>query len=164
MKNEKSAVIIAILLFVLWVLLTGFNPLELLLGVGLSCLVAVALKDYASIFESVKLTRALFINIPVYLGVFAAELIKSNIDVALRVIDPRLPINPAIVKIETSLKSELGKLVLANSITLTPGTLSIDVRENVLYIHCIDTNVKSVAEASKEIGSKFENILKGIVE
>lgn len=90
----------------------------------------------------------------VYLiGPFFYAMAKANVDVAYRVITGK--INPGIVKIPTSLKTDLGVTMLANSITLTPGTLSVDVDEtnNDLYIHWI--NVDESALKKKPIDSKY---------
>jgi multicomponent Na+:H+ antiporter subunit E len=62
-----------------------------------------------------------------YIPVFLYECIKANIDVAYRVMHPALPINPGIVKVKTNLKTDTGLTFLANSITLTPGTMSVDI-------------------------------------
>lgn len=101
-----------------------------------------------------------------YLPIFLWECFKANIDVAYRVGHPDLPINPGIVKVKTTLKSETGLTFLANSITLTPGTFSIDIdKENgFLYIHWIDVKEKDVENASRIIVEKFERILKRIFE
>jgi multicomponent Na+:H+ antiporter subunit E len=101
-----------------------------------------------------------------YIPVFLWECLRANIDVALRVMNPALPINPGIVKVKTSLKSETGLTFLANSITLTPGTLcvDIDVEKGILYIHWIDVKSQDMDRATKEIAGKFENILKKIFE
>jgi len=74
----------------------------------------------------------------VYLFPFFFAMAKANVDVAYRVITGR--INPAIVKINPKLKTDLSLAILANSITLTPGTLSVDVDEktNELYVHWIN--------------------------
>ena len=61
--------------------------------------------------------------------IFPVELFKANLDVALRALNPALPINPGIVKVPVDLKSEYGEAMLANSITLTPGTITMDIVE-----------------------------------
>ena len=98
--------------------------------------------------------------------IFAWECFKANIDVAYRVIHPDMPINPGIVKVKTSLKSETGLTFLANSITLTPGTLTVDIdKENgSLYVHWIDVKNKDVKGATEKIVKKFEKILTEIFE
>ncbi|MCP5064103.1 MAG: hypothetical protein GY936_16810 [Ignavibacteriae bacterium] len=99
-----------------------------------------------------------------YLAVFAVALIKSNFDVARRVISPSLPINPGIVKYSTKLKSDIAKVVLANSITLTPGTLTVDIVGDALHIHWLDVKSKDPDVIFKEVGEQFETILKEIFE
>src|SRR4030042_4521662 len=73
----------------------------------------------------------------VYLFVFIWECIKANFDVAYRVIHPSMPIKPGIVRVKTSLKSEFAKMLLANSITMTPGTITVDLVGDEFYIHWI---------------------------
>jgi multicomponent Na+:H+ antiporter subunit E len=101
-----------------------------------------------------------------YLPVFLWECLKANIDVARRVLNPKLPINPGIVKVKTSLKSDTALTFLANSITLTPGTFCVDINqeEGVLYIHWIDVKSQDYEKATQMIVTKFENILRHIFE
>jgi multicomponent Na+:H+ antiporter subunit E len=101
-----------------------------------------------------------------YIPIFIWECIKANIDVAYRVGHPDTPINPGIVKVKTSLKSDTGLTFLANSITLTPGTMSVDIDEvnGFLYIHWIDVKDKDIQRATEIIVKKFENILERIFE
>jgi multicomponent Na+:H+ antiporter subunit E len=98
--------------------------------------------------------------------VFAWALLKANIDVAVRLLSPKLPIRPGIVKIKTNLKSESGLTFLANSITLTPGTTTVDIdRENgFLYVHWLNVKTEDVDEASRLIAWKYEKILDRIFE
>ena len=101
-----------------------------------------------------------------YVPIFIWECTKANIDVAIRVSHPRLPINPGIVKVKTTLKSDTGLTFLANSITLTPGTLSVDIdQENgFLYVHWIDVKAEDQEKATQIIVHRFEKILKRIFE
>ena len=102
-----------------------------------------------------------------YIGVFLWECLKANIDVAYRVLHPDLPIRPGTVKIKTGLRSDVALTFLANSITLTPGTTTVDIdRDNgYIYIHwlCVkegyDKNSPRLA-----VVEKFERILKRIFE
>jgi multicomponent Na+:H+ antiporter subunit E len=84
---------------------------------------------------------------------------------ARRVLTPSLPLRPALVRINTSLRSDLGRLVLANSITLTPGTLSIDVDDDTLIVHWVDCPPGNNVEATtREIAGDFERHLRGFLE
>jgi multicomponent Na+:H+ antiporter subunit E len=77
-----------------------------------------------------------------------------------------MPINPGIVKIKTRLKSEAALTFLANSITLTPGTLCVDIEkdEGVLYIHWINVKNKDIIKATEHISERFEKIIEKVFE
>ena len=101
----------------------------------------------------------------VYLPVFAYYCIKANIDVVYRVLHPKMPIRPGIVKVKTSLKSDSALTALANSITLTPGTLTVDiVDDGYLYIHWINVESEDLERSSELIVKKFEGFLRRIFE
>ena len=101
-----------------------------------------------------------------YIPIFLWEMFKANIDVAYRVSHPNLPINPGIVKVKTRLKSDTGLTFLANSITLTPGTLTVDIDRDggLLYVHWINVKDKDVEAATEIIAKRFERILTRIFE
>lgn len=101
-----------------------------------------------------------------YLPMFLWECFKANLDVAYRVLHPRLPIYPGIVKVRTKLTTDTALTFLANSITLTPGTMSVDIDKDngILYIHWIDVKTKDVESATKIIVDRFEKVLKKIFD
>ena len=72
-----------------------------------------------------------------YLPYLALEIVKANLDVARRILDPKLPIDPVLVRVKTSQASELGQVLYANSITLTPGTVSMQVDGGGILVHAI---------------------------
>ena len=96
----------------------------------------------------------------VYVIVLFWEIIKANFDVAYRILHPKMPIKPGIVVIKTTLKSDIAKMILANSITLTPGTFTLDVIGDELLIHWINVKAEGVDEATKMIGRRFEKYLR----
>ena len=151
-----------ITLLLVYLLLAGFQVDEVILGSIISAALAFILVKYINfsidIFLPWKLVKFVF----VYLPVFIWKLILANLDVARRVLSPKIPLNPGIVKIKTDLKGDIGKLTLANSITLTPGTLSIDVENDYIYVHTIDVKGKTEEEKRKNISGAFEKILGGI--
>jgi multicomponent Na+:H+ antiporter subunit E len=100
----------------------------------------------------------------VYLFVFIWQLLLANIDVARRVLSPTIPLNPGIVKVKTKLKGDFGKLTLANSITLTPGTLSIDIIDDELFVHTVFVKGETEEAKQQNIIEPFEKILGGIFE
>lgn len=95
----------------------------------------------------------------VYIPIFVWEMAKANFDVAYRVIHPKMPITPGIVKVKTKLKTEMGKVFLANSITLTPGTFTVDLKDEFLYIHWINVRYRDIEEATQDIVGRFEKYL-----
>ena len=99
-----------------------------------------------------------------YIPFFIWYMIKANVDVAYRVLHPERPIKPGIVKIKTILKTDIAKVFLANSITLTPGTMTCDIDGEFLYIHWIWVQSDDITEASKIIAHPFEVFLRRIFE
>jgi len=162
-----SRLILFLVGFVVWMLL-GW-PLDLqhaLVGIFVSGLVAFLTGDMFTRrpHHFTHVSRYLWFSY--YVPLFLWECLKANIDVALRVLNPRMPINPGIVKVKTTLKSDTALTFLANSITLTPGTFCIDIKpeEGILYIHWIDVQSQDVTEATQLIVDKFERVLKKIFE
>jgi len=102
-----------------------------------------------------------------YLPVFWWELFKANLEVAYRVLHPNLPIRPAVVRVKTSLKTDMGLTLLANSISLVPGTTAMDLdhETGILYVHCMYVSKSSEVDAlAKRRVEKFEKILAKIFE
>src|SRR5665647_880293 len=100
----------------------------------------------------------------VYLFVFIRECIKANFDVAYRVLHPAMPIRPGIVKVKTTLKSDLAKMLLANSITMTPGTITVDIIDDYLFIHWIFIRSEDPEVDTRMITGAFEKYIKRIIE
>jgi len=130
----------------------------------------------ASLITSFLFTRFFVINVYkliqphryfwflVYLFVFIWECLKANIDVAYRVLHPAMPIRPGIVKVKTTLKSDMAKMLLANSITMTPGTISVDIIDDHLYIHWIFISSDDPEVYTGIITGSFEKYIKRIIE
>ncbi|ALO16323.1 Mrp complex subunit E1 [Salinivirga cyanobacteriivorans] len=161
--NAKNIVISSVILFVFWVLLNNSIALiNLLIGAGLSLMLSFLFCRSCNVFGDVKLTPGAFFYTIVYLFVFVGELIKSNLDVARRVVSPALPIKPGIVEVKTSLQSPMARMILANSITLTPGTLTVDMQDDQLFIHWIEVKTADQQQATEQIVHKFEKYLEKI--
>ncbi|WBW95393.1 Na+/H+ antiporter subunit E [Oceanirhabdus sp. W0125-5] len=96
----------------------------------------------------------------VFIFIFFVELVKSNLDVAIRALSPKVKVKPGIVKIKTPIESDYGLSMLANCITLTPGTITMDIekgnKENFMYIHWIDVQQRDRGKASDIIKGSFE--------
>jgi multicomponent Na+:H+ antiporter subunit E len=149
-----------ILLMIVWIgFTTSFATQELLVGVAITAIISFFSIPLFTCCTLSILSPARIFYMIYYLFVFTWELIKSNLDVARRVLTPSLPINPGIVKFKTKLTTDYSKMVLANSITLTPGTLSIDIVDDTFYVHWIDVKTTDPEEAFVEIAETFEKIL-----
>lgn len=162
MKRFKAFVILLLVLFGLWVMLAGTDSEELIAGGITAFLISLFFSGKASALSDIRFTPKSILYMIIYIPFFIGELIKSNLDVAGRVISPRLPINPGIVKVKTRLKSPLGRLILANSITLTPGTMTVETEGEYLFIHWIDMKCEDMDSATASIVSGFEKYLEVI--
>ncbi|TYB31427.1 MAG: Na+/H+ antiporter subunit E [Candidatus Mcinerneyibacterium aminivorans] len=160
MKRFVSLFIISL---TTWIFFTGsFNWQELVTGIAVSIVISFVTKTYFN-FNILKfdLPVRLIKYLILYLPLLIYEMIKANIHMALIVLNPKLPLNSGIVKNKTDLKNEISKLLLANSITLTPGTLTVDIDEDNLYIHTVDVDM---VKDDRTITSEFEKTIKGVFE
>lgn len=148
--------------FFTWLVLTwSLDWQELLVGVVASLVVSMIFRKYYRIKLKKNFLTVFLKLVFVYIPVFIWEMIKANVDVASRTLFPKGNLKPGFVRVKTDLKSDTAKLILANSITLTPGTITMDVSGDELYVHWID--VAGCDEASKKkFYGKFEKILKGV--
>jgi len=159
----KNMLISFLLLMATWILLNGkFDLATLGIGFAVSLLIAVVFCRNCSVFSEMKFTPKAIAYLFGFGFVFFIALIKSNFDVALRVISPSLPINPGIVETKTVLKSKLGRMILTNAITLTPGTLTIDIIDDTVYVHRVEVIDETIERNTKEVVSKFEKYLEVI--
>lgn len=152
-----------VVLLFFWILLNGNLALDtLLIGVLASAAILFFLRESMSFLNEFRATpQAVWASLQ-YIGYFLKELVKSNIALAQVVLAPELPINPGIVKVRTRLKSKMGRLMLANSITLTPGTLTVEIEGEWLYIHWVNIESEDIDAATDSIVAGFEKYLEVI--
>lgn len=159
----KNFLISVLLLLGVWLLLNAaLSRTAVITGLAVSVLIGVFFSLRNPVFKEVKINPKSIIFFIIYFFVFTAELLKANLDVARRVLSPSLPIHPGIVEVKTRLKSDIGRLFLANSITLTPGTLTVDIKGDSLFIHWIDATSTDIQGATKKIVENFEKYLEVI--
>jgi len=145
-----------ILLFLVWIGLTNSLDIqELIVG----AIVAFVVARFFTPNREFDL-KLLVIKYIKFIPLFFKSLIQSNIEVAKIVLNPKLPINTGIVKLKTTLKSDSDKLILANAITLTPGTITLELDEDDLYVHVLDITNEDREILQQEIVNKLENGLK----
>ena len=154
-----------IVLFAVWLLLTWSIDIQnVVAGIVVSFLTAVFFgrlyfDNVAKMFDPRRVFWFLY-----YIPVFLLHMVRANFDVAYRVLHVDVPIRPGIVKVTTTLKSDLALTFLANSITLTPGTLTVDIIGGDMYIHWIYVKTDDPAEQGEIIVRRFERILKRVFE
>jgi multicomponent Na+:H+ antiporter subunit E len=150
---------------IFWFLLTlEFTISNLVVGIVSSLITSLIFTRFfvVNVYKLIQPKRYFWFL--VYLVVFIWECIKANIDVAYRVLHPGMPIRPGIVKVKTTLKSDFAKMLLANSITMTPGTISVDIIDNYLYIHWIYIKSEDPEVYTRIITGPFEKYIKRIIE
>ncbi len=151
--------------FGLWLLLFwSVSPAVLATGALFAVLVATVMGSiYPEKVQKIFNPRR-WLFFLIYVPYFLYYCIKANIDVMLRVIHPDIPIKPGIVKVRTSLTTDTAKAMLANSITLTPGTLTVDIDGQDFYVHWINIYTDDAAQRTADICGRFEPLLRRIFE
>ena len=167
METLKRRLLDAIIIFALWLLLTWSLDVQ---GVVAGAILAVL---FAALLSGLLPQRVERLLSPVrwfwalmHLISLAFWIVLANFDVLYRVVHPNLPIRPGIVKVKTSLKSDEAKTFLANSITLTPGTLTVDIIDDWLYVHWINVheNIDDTEAITREIAGRFEVTLRRVFD
>jgi multicomponent Na+:H+ antiporter subunit E len=154
-----------ILSMIFWLMLTfEFTIPNIIVGAVSSLITSAAFTRFfiKNVYKLIQPRRYFWFF--VYLLVFIRECIKANFDVAYRVLHPSMPIRPGIVKVKTTLKSDLAKMLLANSITMTPGTISVDIIDDYLYVHWIYISSEDPEVYTGIITGAFEKYIKRIIE
>lgn len=143
-----------------WLLFTwNLQYASLILGAILALLIACMSYDLF-VDRSEIFVRDLFPRvdlIALYAGVLLLTIYAASFDVVYRVLTMR--INPTEIRLRTRLRSDLAKALLANSITLTPGTVTIDVQDDYLYVHWLNASTTNLLEAGEQIKGRFERWL-----
>ena len=163
MKTVQARVVLLILIMLIWILLTyPFDTQEAIAGIAVALIILVMPLPGIAILGDIRWTPKAFIYGIGYVFYFLWQLVRANLDVAFRVLHPKLPIEPGIVRVETVLKTRLGRLLLANSITLTPGTITMEADGPDFYVHWIKVEGVHDKERTRKIVSGFEKYLEVI--
>lgn len=169
----KSRIEVFIIAFIVWCFLIWpydkvygvWNIQGLIIGAIASLVISIIFgKGFTEKPGNILSPRRWFYFL-LFIFVFIFYCIKANFQVAYLVIHPELPIKPGIVKIRTRLKSRIAITFLANCITLTPGTLTVEAREEgLLYVHWLEVVTTEENKAGRLIAGKFEFFLQRIFE
>ena len=128
----------AIILFAFWTLLSGlFDAFHLTLGAVCSLVVAYLFHDL--MFTNVRVgdIGTIAWRFIAYIPWLIGQILVANMHVAALVLNPKMPIDPQIITFRTKLETDISCVTLANSITLTPGTITVDIRDGVFYVHAL---------------------------
>lgn len=132
-----SSISLWVFLYVFWILLSGHTE-PLLLGFGAaSCTLVVYIAHRMDVIDHEGHPSHLSLQIVPYWFWLCVQIVKSNFDVAKVILSPKLPISPVMFKTKASQKRELGQVIYANSVTLTPGTVAVDLQDGVLQVHAL---------------------------
>lgn len=159
-SEGRNVAILFATLMLFWLMLSGRLDADILIvGSIISLAIALLYRNGLSFFTEFHFTPEAIVAGFCYYAYFFKELFKSNVKLAAIVLSPSLPVKPAIVKVRTKLKTRMGRLMLANSITLTPGTLSVELDGEWLYVHWVRMEADDIEEATACIVSGFESYL-----
>jgi multicomponent Na+:H+ antiporter subunit E len=159
MKKAGGFITTLVFSFVLYLILV--NSIErdaLLIGAFVSLISSLVLIRFIDL--PIRFLNPLrWVHFIVYLPYLMKEIVKANVSIAIIVLNPKLPIHPEMKKGKTNLVTPHGKLLLASSITLTPGTLTVDIDRDTVQIHCVSTT-----KSAEEIMRPFEKYIRRITE
>lgn len=153
LTKKYGAIILFLLLLIFWFILSFRIDLTIAI---IGCIVStmIVLFNYDLVFnntETTKLTFRMIGKFFVLLAVLIFNIVKSNIEVARIVLSRKMPIDPGFVTIKNPLKKELNQALFGNAITLTPGTLTVDMNDEEIVIHgLIKEHVKHLDGSSLE--------------
>jgi multicomponent Na+:H+ antiporter subunit E len=154
----------------LWILLTfiwfaansSLAPESIVTGALISAMLAFFFTRKSDAWRDIRFSPARLYHFIKYSGVFVLELVRANINMMRYVFAPHIDINPGVVEIKTKLKTPVGRLALANSIALTPGSLVIDIEGDRMFIHWLDVKTTDLDEATRLIAGPFEHHLEKV--
>ena len=146
-----------LVVFALWLLLSGhYVPLLLTFGV-LSSILVVWIAARLDVIDHESVPLQIKLSYVGYLAWLGKEIVKANIDVAKLVLNPALPISPVMIRVPATQSTDVGKVIYANSITLTPGTVSVEVEDDEILVHAI-TREAADGLASGDMDRRVDDI------
>jgi multicomponent Na+:H+ antiporter subunit E len=160
LRVPSGSIWLALLLMFLWFAANSSFAFETLVtGASISAILAYLFTRKGSAWRDIRFSPKRAYHFVLYTGVFVIELVRANISLMRCVFAPRIVIKPGIVRIKTKLKTPIGRLALANSIGLTPGSLVIDINGEDIFIHWLDVKTTDTDEATRAIAGAFEKHL-----
>ena len=154
----------------LWLLLTfiwfaassSLAAASIVTGAVISGVLAHLFTRKSNAWRDLRFSPARLYHFLRYSAVFAVELVRANLNMMRYVFARRIDINPGIVEIKTKLRTPLGRLALANSIALTPGSLVIDMDGDSMFVHWLDVKTTDPDQVTRQIAGPFEEHLEKV--
>ncbi|HTJ95549.1 MAG TPA: Na+/H+ antiporter subunit E [Pararobbsia sp.] len=149
-----------IILFVIWIIANASLAIQpAIVGLAITFVIAHAFASSSDAWRQLRLTPRALYHFVAFSGTFFVELTRANLNMMAYVYSPRIAIKPGIVRVRTRLQTPLGRLALANSIALTPGSLVMEMRGDILFIHWLDVKTTDIGEATEALVAPFEKHL-----
>lgn len=146
-----------LLLFAVWMLWSGHTE-PLLVGLGLaSCLLVVLISARMGVLDEDAFAYDLVLRLFAYIPWVMWQVVKTNFDLAKLILSPSLPIQPKLVRIRVSQRTALGQAIHANTITLTPGTVTLDARGGTFLVHALTPDAIS-PEGAAELDARVTRL------
>jgi len=143
------AINLGLVSFALWLLLSGHGGILLLAGV-ISCIFVVWIALRMDVVDHEAYPLDLRVHaVLLYWAWLVREIIVANLRVTRLILDPKLPITPTITRVKTSQRGVFGQVTYANSITLTPGTVSIDLSDGEIEVHALTREAAAELETGE---------------
>jgi len=156
-RPYRYSIALGIVLLAVWLLWSGhYQPLIMAFG-GLSCVFVVWLSGRMRIVDDEGEPLQLGLKPFLYFVWLIKEIIQANIDVAKRVLSPNMPIQPQMIRVKSNQQTDLGRVIFANSITLTPGTVSVDMVDDEIVVHAL-TAEAAAEDASGEMNQRVTDL------
>jgi multicomponent Na+:H+ antiporter subunit E len=146
----KHLATLSLALLAVWLLWSGYfqNAFLVVLG-AISCIVVVLLALRMKLVDAEGVPIEIAWRLLRYAPWLVWQVFLANLHVARRILDPELPIHPSVIRVKPGQKRDLGRVIYANSITLTPGTVSIDIDENEITVHALTRETASDLESGE---------------
>jgi len=150
-------------LFAIWMIANASLSIEpALVGLAITFVIAHAFASSSEAWRRLRIRPGTLYHFAAYSATFLVELVRANLNMMAYVYSPRIDIHPGIVRVRTRLESPLGRLALANSIALTPGSLVMDIRGDIVYVHWLDMKTTDIDAATQILVTPFERHLEKV--
>ncbi len=145
----KYLIGLGVTLMAVWLLWSGhYSPLIISFGVA-SCALVLAITHRMNVVDNEAVPVEITGRLLIYLPWLAWQVILSNLAVARIILSPSLPIAPRLIRTPAGQKGEVGRVIFANSITLTPGTVSLIVNDNEILVHALTQEAEDDLQSGK---------------